>query len=63
MNNDKLSEFINAIGMMTEIWSVTYRGFKKQGLNDSEALMHTTGLMKALIDTTMKNDTIGGDGN
>lgn len=55
MNNDKLKELCNGIGMLTEIWTITYRGFKNQGMNDTDAMLNTRGFMSAMLDSFMKS--------
>ena len=53
MNNDKVNELINAIGILAELWMITYNGFKRQGLEDSDAITHTTALMSILVSTIL----------
>lgn len=50
MANDRLNDFINNLGMTTEMWTIFYKSFRSQGLNDSEALKHTGALFRAIID-------------
>lgn len=50
MNGDKMKEFLTAVGLATELWLVTYNGFKKQGLTEQDALAHT----KAFMSMTME---------
>jgi hypothetical protein len=49
--NNKLQEFIAGLSALTEIWTLTYRNFIKQGWSTEEALMHTS----AFIGTMMEN--------
>ena len=49
--NEKVLEFIQGLGALTEIWLITYNNFKKQGLNDSEAFTHTREFMKVMLAT------------
>lgn len=53
MNNDKLLEFMQGIGIMAELWIITYKGFKTQGLDDADAMMHTKGFMSVMIDSIL----------
>lgn len=55
MDNSKLTEFINAIGALTEIWTVSYRGFITQGYSASEALIHTREFTAALMTAMLVN--------
>ena len=56
MNSEKLKEFMQGIGMMTEVWTISYRGFKTQGLNDEDALKNTRYFMSSLLDSMMRCD-------
>lgn len=58
MNNSKLTELMQGIGILTELWIIAYRGFTAQGLSEAEAMMHTKNFMAAMIDsiTKMQND-------
>ena len=59
MNNNALTELMQGIGMLTELWTITYKGFTAQGLSEAEAMMHTKGFMASMIDsiTKMSNDS------
>lgn len=57
MNSDQMKQFINGLGALTEIWTITYQGFIRQGLNPIDAMTHT----KAFMSVTM--DIIIGAGN
>lgn len=59
MNTDQVKQLIQNIGLMTEIYMITYGGFKKQGLNDKDALMHTKTLISAMMETFVTPN--GGD--
>lgn len=58
MNNNALTELMQGIGMLTELWTIAYKGFTAQGLSEAEAMVHTKGFMAAMIDsiTRMPND-------
>lgn len=47
--NENLKNFINAVGMLTETWSITFKGFKKQGMTDEEAIKHTSAFMSTFM--------------
>lgn len=51
--NNKLEEFIKGMGALTEIWTVTYRGFLNQGYSVSDALIHTREFTAALMTSLM----------
>ena len=53
MNNDQVKKLIQGIGVMTELWMITYNGFKKQGLNDSDAIVHTKAFMSVMMNSLM----------
>lgn len=53
MNGDKMKEFLTGVGLMTELWMITYNGFKKQGLTDQDALAHTKAFMSMTIESMM----------
>ena len=62
--NEKLKELINGIGMMTEVWMISYNGFKNQGMNDKDALIHTKEFMGSFMSMILTlSNTQGGDGN
>lgn len=53
MNNEQLNDLITGIGMVTELWSITFRGFKNQGLSDADAIAHTKAFMSVIIEDIM----------
>lgn len=55
MNNDALEQFIQGIGMMTELHMITYQSFLSQHLTDEEALKHTKTFMTAMLEVLMKS--------
>ena len=48
-----LNEFIQGMGALCEIWMLTYSSFKKQNLNDAEAMEHTKAFMSVMMHETM----------
>ena len=58
--NEKLKEFLMGIGAMTELWTVTYNNFRKQGLTHSDALEHTAAFTRTLMGYV--KDVGGSDG-
>lgn len=63
MNSNALTELMKGIGMLTELWTITYRGFTAQGLSEAEAMMHTKGFMAAMIDSITKMPNDGQEGS
>lgn len=55
MNNDQVNQLIQGIGMMTELWIITYQGFVKQGMGNEEAIMHTKALMSIMVESFYGN--------
>lgn len=47
--NNKLEEFIKGMGALTEMWTVTYRGFLNQGYSAPDALTHTREFTMAMM--------------
>lgn len=47
--NDKLIKLINGIGAMSELWVIIYSGFKKQGMTDENAMLHTKNFMEVIL--------------
>lgn len=54
MNNEQVNKLIQGIGAMTELWMITYQGFKRQGLNDEDAVMHTKAIMSIMMESFME---------
>ena len=55
MNNDKILEIIQSIGVMTDMWIITYRSFMEHGMSSYEAIMHTKALMSSMLESTIGN--------
>lgn len=51
MNSEQVNNIIQGIGVMTELWTITYQSFRKQGLNEIEAVRHTKELMSIMVDS------------
>lgn len=49
MNEKQIREVILAIGAMTEMWSVAYNNFLKQGYSPEDARLHTESLMRVVM--------------
>ena len=50
---NKFKEFINAMGALTEVWTLVYKNFIKQGYSVPDALTHTREFTAALMIATM----------
>ena len=51
--NSNLDDFIKGIGLMVEMWVVTYNSFIKTGLSESDAMKHTKAFMELVIDSNL----------
>lgn len=58
MNNDQVNQIIQGLGVMTELWNITYNNFVSQGFPANEAIEHTKAFMSIMVNTFM--DTNGG---
>lgn len=56
MNSDQVRQLIQGIGVMAELWTITFKGFKAQGMGDGEALMHTKAFMSIMMDTVIDSN-------
>ena len=56
MTNDQITQIIQGIGVMTEMYTITYQSFKKQGLSDKEAIMHTKAFISVMINSVLGSD-------
>ena len=54
--NDGLKSFVNSMGVLCEMWTLTYQTFIKQGMNAKDAMTHTQGFMTSLITASMQNN-------
>lgn len=64
MTGGQINQIIQGIGLMTEMYTITYQSFKKQGLSDEEAIKHTKAfislMMDSIVDTSGKDTKQGG---
>lgn len=51
----QLSEFINAVGAITEIWGISYKSFIGQGLTEEQAIANTQAFVQTLMMTMLEN--------
>lgn len=56
MNNDQVNQLIQGVGLISEMWLITYQSFKNQGLNDEAAVIHTKALMSIMIESFYGNN-------
>lgn len=49
MNNDLVKQLIQGLGVMTELWAITYNSFKSQGFTNGDAINHTKAFMSVVI--------------
>lgn len=57
MNNNQVMQIIQGIGLMAETWTITYQSFKKQNMNDNEAIMHTKAFMSVMLESFFSNSS------
>ena len=57
MNNDQINQLIQGIGMMTELYMITYQNFKKQGVSDDDAIKHAKALIAVMMESFIDNDS------
>lgn len=58
-NNDAVQELINGIGIMTELWIITYDSFTSHGMNDREAFAHTREFMSVITGFILNTGNTG----
>jgi hypothetical protein len=51
MNNEQVNELIKGIGLITELWMITYKAFESQGLSNEDATMQTKALMSIMVNS------------
>lgn len=54
-SSNMLNELIKTIGMMSELWMITYNSFKNMKLSDEEAMEHTKAYMSVIIHESMSS--------
>lgn len=54
-SSNMLNELIKTIGMMSELWMITYNSFKNMKLSDEEAMKHTKEYMSVIIHEAMSS--------
>lgn len=56
MNNDVVNQLIQGIGVMAELWTITFKSFINQGLKVPEAMEHTKAFMSVIIENIMETN-------
>lgn len=56
MNSDVVNQLIQGIGVMAELWTITFRSFISQGFTVSDAMLHTKAFMSVIIENTMETN-------
>lgn len=51
MNNDQVKQLIQNLGMMAELWSITYQSFRNQGMGHADSIVHTKAFMSCMIES------------
>lgn len=51
MNNDQVKQLIQNLGMMAELWTITYQSFRKQGMSHADSIIHTKAFMSTMMET------------
>lgn len=54
--NDGLKNFVNSMGVLCEMWTLTYSSFINQGMCAKDAMMHTQAFMTAVVSASMQNE-------
>ena len=54
-SSNMLNELIKTIGMMSELWMITYNSFKNMKLSNEEAMKHTKEYMSAIMHEVMSS--------
>lgn len=61
MNNNQINDIIQGLGVMTELWIITYQNFKKQGFNDSDSILHTKAFMSIVLSSVIGSSGMEAD--
>lgn len=57
--NEKIKEFINGLGALTELWLMTYNLFIQQGCSHIMATKHTQAFIATILSLGMDNNASG----
>ena len=55
MTNEQIDQIIQGVGVMTELWTITFKNFKSQGMNDTDAVIHTKAFMSIMVGSILGN--------
>lgn len=61
MNSDQVNQLIQGIGLITELYMITYQNFRSQKLSDEEAVKHTKAVMSIMMESFMGSNDISKD--
>ena len=61
MNNDQVKAIIQGIGVMTEMWYITFNNFKKLGMSLEVATEQTKAFMSIMLENIMENNETNND--
>lgn len=61
MNNDQVKAIIQGIGVMTEMWYITFNNFKKLGMSLEEATEQTKAFMSIMFENIMESNETNND--
>lgn len=59
MNNDKVTQIIQGLGAIVEMWTIVYKGFLQQGMDNSTALAHTKAFMSIAMNGVLGTSNSG----
>lgn len=63
MGNNPISNIIQGLGTLAELWVITFKSFKNQGMDDKTATMHTKGLMSVMVEAFYGGNKEDADGD
>lgn len=61
MNNDQVKAIIQGIGVMTEMWYITFNNFKKLGMSLEEATEQTKAFISIMFENIMESNETNND--
>lgn len=51
----QLTDFINSVGALTEIWAIAYKSFLGQGFTEEQAIANTQAFVHTFLTTMLEN--------
>lgn len=55
MMNEQIDQIIQGVGVMTELWTITFKNFKSHGMNDTDAVIHTKAFISIMVGSILGN--------